>query len=89
MSAAKESCLHTHLTLLPRREKRLRCRHCHLTIKADELQDGFCPECYERSGRKRYDFETVASETDGKAVYRCEDCGAIIETGGGAQKPGQ
>jgi Zn finger protein HypA/HybF involved in hydrogenase expression len=56
---------------------RLRCRHCHLTLKAEELEGGYCPECLAVSGRKRDDFEKI--ETTGKMTqYRCEDCGARL-----------
>jgi hypothetical protein len=49
-----------------------------LTIGAEELGDGYCPECHERSGKKLYEFEEVESE--GVARYRCEECGAIIKS---------
>jgi hypothetical protein len=55
----------------------MRCRHCHLTIREDELDGGWCPECYEASGQRRSDFETVAGE-DGGVRYRCEDCGILV-----------
>ena len=72
-----EKCNHKNLVLLPGPQKRLRCRHCHLTISVDELGDGHCPECFERSGDRRYDFEPVGAETV-STQYRCETCGAII-----------
>jgi len=72
-------CHHRNLALLPEKKDRVRCCHCHLTISADELGDGYCPECYEIDGRKRYDFEAVAAEKNGKVRYRCEECGAVIE----------
>ena len=75
-----DSCKHRYLELLPERKKRLRCRHCHLTITADELSDGYCPECFESQGRKRYDFEELKPIKTGKVRYRCETCGVIIET---------
>jgi predicted RNA-binding Zn-ribbon protein involved in translation (DUF1610 family) len=72
-------CKHESLELLPERKSSVRCRHCHLTLSAEELGDGYCPECFDRDGTKNYQFETLDSET--KAVrYRCEDCGAIIAT---------
>lgn len=74
------SCTHSKLELLPEEKKRLRCLHCHLTIAADELGAGYCPECYELHGKKRYDFEKVEPEKKGITRYRCEDCGAIIES---------
>jgi hypothetical protein len=73
------SCPHGTLELLPERKTTLRCRHCHLTISGEELGDGFCPECFERSGTKRYEFEHWATEGGG-ARYRCEECGAIIKS---------
>lgn len=74
------SCSHAHLVQLPEPEKRLRCRHCHLTLTSGELKQGFCPECFEMSGDKRYDFETVAAEKPVITQYKCEDCGVIIES---------
>jgi len=74
------SCKHNTLVLLPGQKNRLRCRHCHLLIKAEELGKNCCPECLEARGEKRYDFEEVkAAETD-VLRYRCEDCGVIIES---------
>ena len=70
------ACKHKHLVLVPASAPRLRCRRCHLTLKADELVAGCCPECYERSGRRSKDFETLLP--DEKIRYRCEACGAII-----------
>lgn len=74
------SCRHLNLVLIPPPKSRLRCRHCHLTIAADELDGGYCPECYEASGKKRADFEAVEGVGDTKTRYQCEQCGAIIET---------
>jgi hypothetical protein len=48
-----------------------------LTIRSDELDGGYCPECFERTGRRHEDFETVP--TSDATRYRCEDCGAIID----------
>jgi len=73
------SCRHTKLVLLPEEEKRLRCRHCHLTIKADELETKYCPECFEVEGVRRYDFDEVSMSGSTVTRYRCEDCGVIIE----------
>jgi hypothetical protein len=73
-------CKHTTLELLPERKITLRCRHCHLTLSREELGDGCCPECFESSGAKRYDFEEMATAESGVARYRCEECGALIET---------
>jgi phage terminase large subunit GpA-like protein len=74
-----ESCKHRHLVLLPNEGRRLRCRHCHLTIKEDELDTGYCPECFERCGKRHEDFEVVETASDQKIRYRCEACHAIIE----------
>ena len=75
------SCNHPALELLPERKKTLRCRHCHLTIAEDELGDGYCPECFEASGNKRYEFDEMETAESGIARYRCEECGAIIKSG--------
>jgi hypothetical protein len=48
-----------------------------LTIKAQELNLKYCPECFENSGKRRADFEKI--ETGTNIRYRCEDCHAIIE----------
>ena len=74
------SCNHSKLVLLPEKKNLLRCRHCHLQIKADELGGNHCPECFEADGNKRYDFEEVAVKETGTDRYRCEKCGAIIES---------
>jgi rubrerythrin len=74
-----ERCHHNNLELLPAAREKLRCRHCHLTVAADELSDGFCPECFDTSGARRYDFEPVAASNAAAARYRCEDCGAIVD----------
>ena len=74
------SCSHSIIVLLPEKKNLLQCCHCHLTIKADDLGTGYCPECFEVSGRKRYDFEEMALEELGPARYRCEECGVIIES---------
>jgi hypothetical protein len=73
-------CLHTALELLPERKTTLRCRHCHLTMAGEELADGFCPECFATSGNRRYDFDEVVTPRSGRTRYRCEECGAIIES---------
>lgn len=72
------TCKHTHIMVLQENAQRLRCRHCHLTIKMEELTDGYCPECFETEGRKRDDFETVNTPEGNKVRYRCEDCGAWL-----------
>lgn len=69
-------CRHLNLILMTGEEARIRCRHCHLTIKRSELEHRWCPECYERTGRKHSDFDEVADQET--AQYRCEDCGALI-----------
>ncbi len=74
------SCDHSTLILLPDKENMLRCRHCHLKIKPDELGESYCPECFEVDGSKRYDFEEIAAAAAEIDRYRCEDCGAIIES---------
>ncbi|MGD0822107.1 MAG: hypothetical protein ABSA71_15340 [Desulfomonilia bacterium] len=73
------SCRHLHLVLLPQQKSRLRCLHCHLTITADELSEGYCPECFEVHGKKQYDFEEVPAIDQEKTRYQCEQCGVIIE----------
>ena len=72
-------CTHTRLVLLPHKAERQRCRHCHLTIASDELDAGYCPECYETQGKKHYDFEAVAVSETEVTKYRCEQCGITIE----------
>jgi rubrerythrin len=74
------SCAHTTLELLPEPKGRLRCRHCHLTITRDDLKDGYCPECFDGSGEKRYEFAEIAAERTEVAHYRCEECGVIIKS---------
>ena len=73
-------CSHNNLMQLPEAEKKLRCQHCHLTLKPDELNQDYCPECFERSGDKRYDFKTIVAKEPASTKYRCEDCGIIIES---------
>jgi ribosomal protein L44E len=48
-----------------------------LTIKEEELNNNYCPECYESSGKKHAEFEVI--ETKENIRYRCEDCHTIIE----------
>ena len=70
-------CAHTNIILIPGDTGRLRCRHCHLTLKTEELENGFCPECLAVNGHKRTDFEKI--EPEKKTVrYRCEACGALL-----------
>ncbi|MFZ7110784.1 MAG: hypothetical protein ACOWYE_03790 [Desulfatiglandales bacterium] len=70
-------CRHQKLVLIREPGKRLRCRHCHLTITETELGEGCCPECLEVSGLRHRDFEALEPE-DNKTAYRCEICGELI-----------
>ena len=72
------SCNHATLELVPQRRATVRCRRCNLTLSADELGDGYCPECFDAKGIKNYEFESIASNGS-KTIYRCEECGAVIE----------
>jgi Zn finger protein HypA/HybF involved in hydrogenase expression len=72
-------CKHHNLVLIPEKKNVLRCRHCHLTINADELHGGCCPECFDVHGQRHYDFDSIESPDKGKIRYRCEQCGLIIE----------
>ncbi len=72
-------CNHSKLTLIPEKKNRLRCRVCHLTIKADDLGDSYCPECFEIDKIKQYDFEELEAEQSGTIKYRCEQCGVMIK----------
>jgi len=74
------SCKHMTLELLPVRKRTLRCRNCHLTIDGDELGDGYCPECLDRTGKRHYEFEELQTTKNSAATYRCEECGAIIKS---------
>jgi Zn finger protein HypA/HybF involved in hydrogenase expression len=71
-------CKHKKLILLEKKAKKIRCRHCHLTIDEKELAGGHCPECQEVYGVRRRDFEEVKIKNQGAVVYRCEDCGTLI-----------
>ena len=73
------SCNHSHLMLLPKKNKKLRCHHCHLTIDPNELRNRYCPECFEVTGKKRFDFEEVDDMKVELTQYRCEDCGVTID----------
>ncbi len=75
-----DACKHSELVLLREKKGRLRCRHCHLTLTADELTSRYCPECFESTNTKRCDFEEIAAVETGIVRYRCEACGAIIES---------
>jgi hypothetical protein len=72
------SCTHRQLVLLPAQYDRVRCRHCHLTINAADLPNRYCPECFETTNTKRYDFEELKTVETGIVRYRCEECGVII-----------
>jgi phage FluMu protein Com len=72
-------CHHTSLELLPVRKRTLRCRHCHLTLDSEELGDSYCPECFDRSGKRRYEFDEVETVDADIATYRCEECGAVVK----------
>ena len=74
-------CIHQELVLVGGQGKKVRCRHCHLTIDEEELGEGYCPECREVNGVQRRDFEELESEEDGMVQYRCEGCGDLIEVG--------
>lgn len=75
-------CPHTEIVLLPEAPKKRRCRHCHLTLSAEELGDGYCPECFDVSGVRRYDFDDVVQDSAGTPRYRCEACGAMLNPAG-------
>lgn len=77
-----DSCPHRRLLVLPPERRSLRCQHCHLRLKPEELTGGCCPECLETSGVRRRDFEEIEPDESGPARYRCEDCGALIEWAG-------
>jgi len=73
------SCTHTTLELLPSRKRTLRCRRCYLTLDVEELGGSHCPECFERSGKRHFEFEELDTNSDGAATYRCEGCGVIVK----------
>jgi len=73
------SCTHKTLVLLREVGGKLRCRRCHLVISPQELNGGFCPECYEADRRKCFEFDAVPPPEGDVARYRCESCGALIE----------
>jgi len=73
-------CNHQTITLIKSNaQNRLRCRHCHLTITSEELGNNYCPECFESTGKKHYDFDEIQEPEIQKTRYRCESCGVIIE----------
>lgn len=71
-------CLHKNLVVINIPMTKLRCQHCHLQITPEELDSGYCPECFEETGRKHYDFEEIQSGSSSVTEYRCEDCGVVI-----------
>jgi predicted RNA-binding Zn-ribbon protein involved in translation (DUF1610 family) len=73
-------CYHKNLVLIAEASEKVRCTRCHLTLTPEELGDSYCPECYETSGKKQYEFEAVQVDQKEITRYRCEDCGTIIET---------
>ena len=73
------SCAHTTLELLPSRKRTVRCRKCHLTLDALELGDRHCPECFEKSGTRNYEFDELEAAGDETVAYRCEECGVIVK----------
>ncbi|MBU2646365.1 hypothetical protein KKI24_16780 [bacterium] len=75
-------CLHKNLVLLKEISSKLRCKQCHLTLTPEELENDYCPECFEATGKKQTDFETITFDHGNVSRYRCEDCGAMIETAG-------
>ncbi len=61
------------------RSEKLRCEVCHLTLTEEELNGGYCPECYETTGRKNKEFSKVTLNQENFSQYRCEDCGTTIK----------
>jgi hypothetical protein len=72
------ACPHRHLVLVRETHTRLRCRHCHLTITAVDLAGRYCPEYFETTHTKRYDFDEVQLVDSGRIAYRCEAYGSLI-----------
>ena len=73
-------CNHQVITLIKaNKQKRFKCKHCHLTISFQELGNSYCPECFETRGKKHYDFEEINEPEIEKTRYRCESCGLIIK----------
>ena len=70
-------CRHATLVLLEAKSRK-RCVHCHLTLSADELGEGPCPECLEARGERHSDFEDVPHNGETHPGYFCDDCGARI-----------
>lgn len=78
-----ETCRHDKLVLVAPDTDKVRCRRCNLTISRSELDGGCCPECLEVRGERHADFEPVAPEDMPGTHYRCETCGAYIDSEGG------
>ncbi|MCF8069867.1 MAG: hypothetical protein K9L30_14900 [Desulfobacterales bacterium] len=74
-----ENCKHEILTLVIEKSNKVRCRHCHLTISEDELENGYCPECMEAHNVRHCDFDKVSRPDSPTTRYYCENCGIIIE----------
>jgi hypothetical protein len=72
------ACPHRHLVLVRETHARLRCRRCHLTIIAADLSGHYCPECFETTHTKQYDFDEVRLADSDRVSYRCEACGSLI-----------
>ena len=72
------ACPHLQLVLVRDTHARLRCRHCHLTIKAADLPTRYCPECFETTHTSGTILTSGAVDS-GIVYYRCETCG-VIET---------
>ncbi len=77
-----EECKHLKLVLVTPDTDKVRCRRCNLTISRSELDGECCPECLEVRGERHSDFEPVASEDIPGTHYRCETCGAYIDSEG-------
>ena len=73
------ACQHSKLELMPSRKRTVRCRRCHLTLDAEELGEDACPECFESSGVRHYEFEEIEGPPGGGATYRCEECGVLVK----------
>jgi hypothetical protein len=73
-------CRHPEL-VLPRSRPRLQCRRCGLTLTAEELGAGPCPECLEDRGERRREFEPLPGVPPGDRGYRCAACGTRIDWG--------
>lgn len=74
-------CLHKNLALIKEISNKLRCTVCHLTLASEELENDYCPECYESTGKKQTGFEKLILDHGNISRYRCEDCGIIIKSG--------